>query len=38
MDPRDATPADIARARAFQTGWQVDDSAKGSGLQVSAGD
>jgi ankyrin repeat protein len=36
MDPRDATPADIARARAFQTGWQVDDSAKGSGLQVGA--
>jgi ankyrin repeat protein len=34
MDPRDATPADIARARAFQTGYQVDDSAKGSGLQV----
>ena len=34
MDPRDATPADIARARAFQTGWQVDDNAKGSGLEV----
>jgi ankyrin repeat protein len=34
MDPRDATPADIARARAFQTGWQVDDNAKGSGLSV----
>jgi len=34
MDPRDATPADIDRAREFQTGWQVDDNAKGSGLEV----
>lgn len=35
MDPRAATPGDIARARAFQTGYQADDVAKGSGLQVS---
>ena len=35
MDPRTATPADITRARAFQTGYQVDGVAKGSGLKVS---
>jgi len=34
MDPRTATPADIERARAFQTGYQVDDITKGTGLRV----
>ena len=34
MDPRTATPADIERARAFQTGYQVDDITKGTGLKV----
>jgi uncharacterized protein len=34
MDPKFATPADIARARAFQQGYQVDDITKGTGLEV----
>lgn len=34
MDPKFATPADIARARDFQTGYQVDDISKGTGLEV----
>jgi len=38
MDPKFATPADIARARAFQTGYQVDDISKGTGLQVGSRD
>jgi ankyrin repeat protein len=38
MDPKFATPADIARARSFQTGYQVDDISKGTGLEVGASD
>ena len=34
MDPRFATPLDLERAKLFMTGYQVDDIAKGSGLEV----
>lgn len=34
MDPKFATPADIAQARTFQQGYQVDDISKGTGLEV----
>jgi len=34
MDPRFATPMDLERARLFMTGYQVDNIAKGSGLEV----
>jgi len=34
MDPKFATPTDIARARTFQQGYQVDDITKGTGLEV----
>ena len=34
MDPRTASPADIEQARVFQTGYQVDDITKGTGLKV----
>jgi uncharacterized protein len=35
MDPRAATPADIARARQMQTGHQVEEIERFSGLSVS---
>ncbi|MDT8397538.1 MAG: ankyrin repeat domain-containing protein [Pseudomonadales bacterium] len=34
MDPRAATPADIARARRLQTGYQVEEITTFSGLSV----
>ncbi len=34
MDPRDVTPLGIERARAMQTGHQVDDATTGKGLIV----
>ncbi len=34
MDPRDVTPLGIERARAMQTGHQVDDATTGKGLVV----
>jgi hypothetical protein len=34
MDPRDVTPLGIERARAIQTGHQVDDAITGKGLVV----